>query len=303
MLGFSRVFTSMNWKDYEIYIHKHFRKLFPDAIISHNVRRTGIISKTKRQIDILVEGEVAGFDISVIIDCKYFKKKVDVKHVESFISFLHDLKASKGILITNKGYSKAAFNRAENDTQDIELRIIDFKDLDSFQGFWAFAYAGKHCVFLSAPSGWVIDANPPGFTPATMFPAGLSSDEAMNGEGVIYLNFLEKGKKVKGLKSAAKTQEDYIRKAFPNAKFEYFNQDSHKGHNCLLRIADIDKIYKGLEYTYFIEYPKFVLFFVLLEPHKKSGKYLAKLKWVVQKHDIGKIIFGSNSLPVSIKSI
>lgn len=128
----------MSWKDYEIYIHKHFKRLFPDAKISHNVSRTGIISKTKRQIDILVEGEIAGFDISIIIDCKYFSRKVDVKHVESFISFLKDLKASKGILITNKGYSKAAFNRATYDTQDIELRIIDFKDLDSFQGFWVF---------------------------------------------------------------------------------------------------------------------------------------------------------------------
>ncbi len=293
----------MNWKEYEIYIHKHFRKIFPDAKISHNVRRAGIISKAKRQIDILVEEKVAGFDLSIIIDCKYFKKKVDVKCVESFISFLHDLKASKGILITNKGYSKAAQNRAENDTQDIELRIIDFKDLDRFQGFWAFAYAGKHCVFLSAPPGWVIDGNPPDFTPAALYPAGLSFDEAMRKEGLIYLNFLEKGKKVNDLKSAAQIQEDNIRTTYPKPKIEYFDQKSHKGHKCLLRIADIDETYQGLEYTYFIDYPTFVLFFVLLEPHKKSGKYLTKLEWVVHKHEIGKILFDSKSSPVSIKSI
>jgi len=293
----------MSWKDYEIYIHKHFKRLFPDAKISHNVSRTGIISKTKRQIDILVEGEIAGFDISIIIDCKYFSRKVDVKHVESFISFLKDLKASKGILITNKGYSKAAFNRATYDTQDIELRIIDFKDLDSFQGFWAFAYAGGHCVFFSAPPGWVIDANPPSYTPAAIYPAGLSFKEAMNQTGLIYLNFIEKGKKIPDLEAATKSQDDNILKTYPNAKIEYFDQHSHKGHKCLLRIADIDQKYGGLEYTYFINYEKFVLFFVLLEDQKKCGLYLPKLKWVAQKHTIGQILFGPDSLPVSVKSI
>jgi len=52
---------------------------------------------TKRQIDILVEGEIAGFDISIIIDCKYFSRKVDVKHVESFI------KINPTLLITRAG--------------------------------------------------------------------------------------------------------------------------------------------------------------------------------------------------------
>jgi len=114
----------MNWKDYEIYITKHFQSLFPETSIKHDIRREGLMSKTKRQIDILIEGKIAGFDLKVIVDCKYFNKKVDVKAVESFLSFLQDLKASKGILITNNGYTDAAYNRATYDSQDIELRIM-----------------------------------------------------------------------------------------------------------------------------------------------------------------------------------
>jgi len=295
--------NKMNWKDYEIYIHKHFKRQFPDATITHNVSCVGIISKTKRQIDILVEGKIAGFELSVIIECKYFNRKVNVKHVESFLSFLNDLKASKGILITNEGFSKAAFNRATYDTQDIELRIIDFKDLDKFQGFWAIAYAGKHCVFVSSPPGWVIDANPPGYTPAAIYPAGLTYDEAIHQDGLIYLNFIEKGMKLPDLKAGTKSQDDNIRRTYPNAKIEYFDQEIHKGHKCLLRIADIDLKYEGLEYTYFIDYDKFVLFFVLLEPQEKCSIYLPKLKWVAQKHTIGKILLGPDSLPVSVESI
>ena len=46
----------MDWKEYETYITRHFQRLFPGTSIQHNVRRKGLISKTMRQIDILIEG-------------------------------------------------------------------------------------------------------------------------------------------------------------------------------------------------------------------------------------------------------
>lgn len=143
----------MEWKEYEIYITRHFQRLFPRTSIQHNVRREGHLSKVKRQIDILIEEKVAGFDLTIIVDCKYFNKKVDVKEVESFLSFLKDLKASKGILITNKGFTKAALNRATYDSQDIELRIINYRDLELFQGFLAIPYSKSECAIVSAPDG------------------------------------------------------------------------------------------------------------------------------------------------------
>jgi hypothetical protein len=53
----------MNWKDYEIYITRHFQKLFPEASIQHNVSQTGLISDVQRQIDILIEQRIAGFNL------------------------------------------------------------------------------------------------------------------------------------------------------------------------------------------------------------------------------------------------
>ena len=148
----------MNWKEYEIYITKHFQSLFPETSIQHDVRREGLMSKVKRQIDILIEGRIAGFDLKIVVDCKYFNKKVDVKAVESFLSFLQDLKVSKGILITNHGYTKAAYNRAMYDSQDIELRIINFDDLEKFQSFMAIPYSKSECAIVTSPDGWVVDA-------------------------------------------------------------------------------------------------------------------------------------------------
>ena len=78
----------MDWKDYEIYITRHFRRLFPSASIRHNVNRIGLISGASRQIDILIEQRIAGFDLTIVVDCKYFNKNVDITAVESFLSFL-----------------------------------------------------------------------------------------------------------------------------------------------------------------------------------------------------------------------
>lgn len=200
----------MNWKDYEIYITKHFQQIFPQTDIQHNVRREGIMSKKKRQIDILIEGKVAGFDLKIIVDCKYFNKKVDVKEVESFISFLNDLKASKGILITNNGYTEAAYNRATYDSQDIELRIISFDDLEKFQGFITIPYSKSECAIISAPDGWVIDASSEGPYVASLYPAGLSQQEAFHTEGFIYVVFSHKDKDWPDLPHLLEYQKDII---------------------------------------------------------------------------------------------
>ena len=193
---------TLNWKDYEIYITRHFQKLFPEASIQHNVRRLGLLSKTERQIDILIEGTIAGFALTIIVDCKYFGQKVDVKEVDSFLGYLHDLKASKGVLITNNGYTEAAYNRAMYDTRDVELRIIDFKDLDKYQGFIAIPYFGKHGAIIPAPDGWVVDSRPNSSIRkmgrgqlAALYPAGLSAGEAFHSEGFIYFSYSHKDKK------------------------------------------------------------------------------------------------------------
>ncbi len=292
----------MDWKDYEIYIHKHFQRLFPDTSITHNVKKIGIISKTKRQVDIYIDGKLAGFDITIIVDCKYFNKKVDVKDVESFLSFLHDLKASKGILITNIGYTQAAFNRATNDTQDIELRIIDFKDLDKFQAFCAIGYAGPYCAYLPAPPGWVIDGKAPGDMIAAIYPAGLTFDEAMQKEGFMYVKFSNKGSGsiFPTLKSLTDEQDKNVRKAYPSAKIEYFDKEMKEGAKTLLRIADIHANYGGLEYTVFIDFGEFIVFIVLLARHGKDKEHFDKLKWVIDKLKPGKVIFGANSKFLSV---
>ncbi|NIM15648.1 MAG: hypothetical protein GTO45_26975 [Candidatus Aminicenantes bacterium] len=73
------------------------------------------------------------YQIHGVADCKFFSRKIDVKMVDQFIGFLADIEAHIGILITNKGYSKAARERAKNDPFHIYLEIVTLDELSSWK--------------------------------------------------------------------------------------------------------------------------------------------------------------------------
>ena len=290
----------MNWKEYEIYITRHFQKLFPDSKIKHNVRKVGLLSKTSRQIDILISGRISGFELTIIVDCKFFSKKVDVKAVESFLSFLRDLKASKGVMITNVGYTKAAYNRATYDTQDIELRIINFEDLEYFQNFMAIAYSGPDCAVFSAPDGWVIDARTIGGNVGTLYPAGLTREEAKAGEGFIYIKFSKKDSNWPDLDYLLDVQRKFIFSHYRNPKIDYIKTIEREDCDTRLRVLEASELNTRIEYTLFLDFSKVIIFIPLLAPYDKHEKYLKKLQWVGEKLIKGKVMYDLNDQPILV---
>ena len=88
--------TEMDWKDYEKEVCQYFSQMYPEAEITFDARVTGRYSKKERQVDVLIEDEVAGLPIKVAVDAKYFSKKVDISCVESFISMMGDISAIRG---------------------------------------------------------------------------------------------------------------------------------------------------------------------------------------------------------------
>ncbi|QCU74375.1 restriction endonuclease [Pseudoalteromonas distincta] len=291
----------MNWKEYEIYITKHFQSLFPETSIQHDVRREGLMSKVKRQIDILIEGRIAGFDLKIVVDCKYFNKKVDVKAVESFLSFLQDLKVSKGILITNHGYTKAAYNRAMYDSQDIELRIINFDDLEKFQSFMAIPYSKSECAIVTSPDGWVVDAVGQERFVASFYAAGLTQEEAFHTEGFIYMAFSHKDKQWPDLPDLLRKQELTSKQHYHLPKIEYINTIKREDCNLILRVLDAKEMGNTIEYTLFLDYPRVIIYLTLLTDATKEKQYLKKLEWIGEKLIKGNVIFDENCKPLNVK--
>jgi len=289
----------MNWQEYEIYITRHLQRAFPGTSITHNVHVPGIVSRVERQIDILIAQKVAGFDITIVVDCKYFSTKIDVKEVDSFVGFLEDVRASKGILITNTGYTEAAYNRATYDTRDIELRILNFKDLEQFQGFIAIPYADKHGAIVSAPDGWIIDTR--GVKSrylCSMYPAGLSQAEAYQEEGFIYVTFSKKDKQWPNLSHLLSTQDAEVRKHYKEPRIEYIETIKREDCPVTLRVVEMQEHPDRLDYTLFLDFPELVVFLTLLTPSGKADNYLRKLEWVGEKLKLLNMLYDANKRPI-----
>jgi len=122
------------WEEYEQRIFEKLHKEFPDCEIKKNDSIKGQFSGSQRQVDVSIRGPFAGITILGIVECKYFNKNVDVPVIDSFIGFLEDVKANVGIIITNKGFSEGAKNRAE--VKGIKLDIVEFVNLDKYELVW-----------------------------------------------------------------------------------------------------------------------------------------------------------------------
>lgn len=278
----------MTWSDYEIEIFNFFRSAYPTADIRPNISLKGQFSKVPRQIDILIEDYVAGSRFRTVVDGKFFSTRVDVKDIECFMGMLNDVEAHKGILITQQGYSEAAINRAHYDQIDLELDILNFKDLKHLQGEIAIPYAGNNVVLMPAPLGWVIDAKRQSGFVAALYQRGLTIEEAYKQNEWIYINFWEKSPKAKTIEELTKLQEEKLRERFPDVQISYLPTIKRPGAQILLRKANIPS-YTALEYTGFVEFKDFIFFAVLFTPVEIAKRNIRKLEYVMAKVIPGKI--------------
>ena len=279
-----------DWKLYEDIILSHFQEVYPEAEVLAQQTIVGVNSEGSRQIDILITGEIAGFKIKVVIDCKHFSRKVGVKTVESFIGMLADVQASKGVIITNIGYTKGAIKRAKRDSRDIQLDIVDFEDLPQFSGVSDAVISKwndveRMAAIFSCPFGWIVHE-----TPRTGVPAGLTRrdrtwDEGWAARECIYANFSSK-KEFQTLEELFAFQEECSLESFPGVEFDYFESAEYAPENrfakrVVIRIGYYRQ-YPETETTVFLDFGTFYVFFVLTTPKTSRDQNLKKLSFIVR---------------------
>ena len=280
----------MDWKQYEIEISECLKIQYPDAKISLDVRKIGTYSKTERQIDVFVEQCIAGNRIDTVVDGKYWNKKVDVKAVEDFTGMLEDIGAHKGLLVSQKGFSEAAYNRAHFGPSDIELDILNFEELKAFQAHGSIPYAGESAALLSAPFGWIIDGKRNPFGPATIYLQGRTLEEAMTDHEWMYVQFWDRHKEGHDLDDLLKFQEDRFARTDPDYSIEYPQTIKRTDAKTALRIVKL-KIYPVAEYTGFIEFSDFIFFCVMFSPENRIKTNVKKLENILKA-----------ALPIKIQS-
>jgi len=84
----------------------------------------GRYSKAARQVDVLVRAKVAGSELVGVFDCKHLNRNVDVKVIDMMVGFMTDVGANFGGVVSSKGFSSAARNRA--DMPGMDVRVVAF---------------------------------------------------------------------------------------------------------------------------------------------------------------------------------
>jgi Restriction endonuclease len=125
------------WKRYEQQIAERIRSRAKGPVkITTNTTLPGRLSDTPRQIDILVEGSFAGVaDASMVVDCKCWSSKIDVQDMETFIGMLEDVGVPLGMLMTTKGFTKAAQCRGTRVLQEV-IPLINLATFDELSSYW-----------------------------------------------------------------------------------------------------------------------------------------------------------------------
>lgn len=105
-----------------------------EASVQHDVVLTGE-SGAPRQIDVLMRAR----DNFVLIECKYWNKSVERLHVDALVTAVRDLRATKGVVFSTKGFQSGAVIAARHFGIDLFLvreptdaewglpgRVVDF---------------------------------------------------------------------------------------------------------------------------------------------------------------------------------
>jgi hypothetical protein len=106
-------FMEPRWKKYERIVEQIHKTLSPKAKITYDDRIDGHDSKKTRQIDISIRQRVGPYPILVIIQCRDYKRKLDVNAVGEFAAVVKDVHASMGVMISNSGFTDGALNLAK----------------------------------------------------------------------------------------------------------------------------------------------------------------------------------------------
>jgi hypothetical protein len=270
------------WRNYEREVHAELVATYPESAVLHDGKLPGSLSGTERQVDVLVEEKLAGGCVVTAVDAKHHARRIDVKEVESFLGLLRDIRVDRGIMISANGYTAAAMTRAFRDDVDLDLDVFSLGEFKQWQAAGAIPYAGGNGTLLSAPLGWVVDAERhPGLL-ARLYRRGLTFTEAARQCEFMYVNLWDRRPPIDSLEKLLAEQACNIHKNSADAVISVRDIPGDLGWRRCIRRADIPN-YPTAEITGFVEFPTAIFFVVLFTPLVVERRNVRKLEYIVKK--------------------
>lgn len=270
----------MTWSEYEVEVLEYLRSKFESATITRDVKLMGKLSNVPRQLDIVIDSQIADLHIRVAVECKNWKTKLNVRHVGEFIDKLRDAGLSRGLVIARRGFSEAAYQRAISET-DLQLHILDFESMPENLGFWANTYSGDVAALISAPTGWVVDSAVSAeqlehFGPCLIYPSGNTIESAMKIPEIMYLRIIPEPADIDEL--IDKQNED-VRRRDPKGEIQMWSEELNGRPHTFRGIYYERNNY--IEYSAFLSSNKFYAYAVVASANSNAEKNLARLRYVM----------------------
>jgi hypothetical protein len=286
----------MNWKEYEKLTHQYFKSRFPNSKITHDVKLTGKRSNTQRQIDVLIEEIICGYNIRIVIECKDWAVPLDVADVEQFVAKLDDIGVHKGVMVAKSGYTKSA-KMLSKSYNNLQLHVLKFEELDEFQGFWGNPYRGCYGALVCPPNGWLLDSKVPSEllddALCLLYPMELEVEQAFKERNIIVFNIPQlifDLNDENALKQFLKMDEETIYSHDKKAKINYLDESTEQG-DLKIRITE----YPGSNYIEtagIANTGKFILFAYGVHTEFDKDEFLSHIKFIFQQ-----------ILPIEIKGV
>lgn len=106
---------SSEWNDFEKLIYRIQQQTADNAVVEHNRIVIGK-SGRKRQLDISISQKIGLHEVLIVLECKRYKRPVDIQQVEAFATKLRDVKANHGIIVSQSGFSDGAIAIARDNS-------------------------------------------------------------------------------------------------------------------------------------------------------------------------------------------
>lgn len=116
----------MTWQEYQLATSKFYEKIETFGNITHNIQIPDRLTGQLRQVDVWGEIYVGSHTITMLIDAKFRKGKLNVKDVEEVESLGRAVKANKIAIVTSCGWTAPAEKYAN--LSSIDLKIMDTEE-------------------------------------------------------------------------------------------------------------------------------------------------------------------------------
>jgi len=98
----------LDWKQYQETTAEFFRSLGLHAETDVTIKG----ARTTHDVDVLVKSKHAGFEITWIVECKFWQTKVTKLHVLGLREIVNETGADRGILLAENGFQSGAIEAA-----------------------------------------------------------------------------------------------------------------------------------------------------------------------------------------------